>query len=126
MKKIWFYLCVIQTVIIVGGLLFMILFSKGVPKVEKEDLVAYLSEFSEENNYIPRYGYISDAKTAKRVGSAILDELSGNNFIGFISIVYDEKNHLWMVKKNYLFGDDCFVVIEQDSGKIIKVLFTKN
>ena len=39
---------------------------------------------------------------------------------------YDEKNRLWKVNKSNLFAQGGFVIIEQDTGKIVRALLNKN
>lgn len=124
-KKIWFYLFIIQAIIIVGLILLTICPSIVISKPKNVDLKEYLDSFSEGNNYLPDAGYIPDAETAKIVGGAVLDELTGNCFFGITAVEYDEENRLWLVNKGYLFSPGGFVVIEQDSGKIVKALLNK-
>ena len=124
-KKSLIYLSVIQTIIILVFILITICSSVLFTKPQKADLTEYLSELSEEHNYFPDRGYIPDAETAKAVGEKIIDSLTGNKGLGAISIKYDEENRLWQVGKSYLFRGGGFVIIEQDSGRVIKALLTK-
>lgn len=125
-SKVWFYLCIFQAIIM--GLVFTMLLPSFTNKdLQQVDLVEYLSQFDEKNNYLPDTGYIPDAKTAVAVGSAILDELVGNGYspINSTAIEYDEQNRLWLIKKSYFPHHGGFVIVEQDSGKIVKALLTK-
>lgn len=124
-KNIWFYLCIIQTVILFGVIIAGVWSSISNPKARKVDLGEYLSQFSEDNNFIPDTGYIPDAKTAKIVGSQIIDKLTNKSLFGVTTVEYDDKNRLWKVEKGYLFSHGGFVIIEQDNGKVIKALLTK-
>ncbi len=74
---------------------------------------------------MPDAGYIPDAKTAKAVCEPMIDEMTGNKSLGGVTIAYDAENRLWLVEKSYLFAPGGFVLIEQDSGKILKALLTK-
>ena len=124
-KKIWFYLCIIQAVIIIGGTLMVSQSAFASLEIEAMDVAAYLDEFAEENNFIPDAGYIPDAQTAKAVGGEIIDNLTGKNWFGVTTVKYDEENRLWLIEKGYLFSQGGFVVIEQDSGRVIKALLYK-
>ena len=124
-RKVWFYICIFQSVVLIGVLIVCLWSPFAVPKVRKTDLKEFLNQFSENNNYLSDEGYIPDAKTAKIVGSRIVDNLTGHSWFGGVNIEYDQKNRLWKVNKGYLFSNGGFVVIEQDSGKIIKALLSK-
>jgi hypothetical protein len=102
-KKIWFYLCVAQAIIILGFVLTMVLPSLTNKKPQSVDLKDYLSQFDEGNNYLPESGYIPDAETAQAVGSAIIDKMMGKGYSPINSTVveYDEENRLWLIKKGY-------------------------
>lgn len=114
-------ICVIQLFIILLTLLPSII----PPNVLDADLVEYLDQYTEDNNYYPDNGYIPNAKTAKKIGIAIIDELTDSSGLGFVTIKYDKDNKLWYIQKNYLLGKGCFIVIEQESGKVIKALLLK-
>lgn len=124
-RKCWFYLCIIQTVLLLGAVCLAIWPSLTAEKLQKTDLTEYVVQFSEENNYLPDAGYIPDTETAKAVGSVVIDKLTGNSLFGTITVKYDEDNRLWKISKSYLFRQGGFVIIEQDSGKIVKALLTK-
>lgn len=125
-KKIWFYLSVIQTIILVGIIAVSMWSSLSVPKYKNTDLKKYLEEHKYVN-YLPAAGYIPDAKTAKIVGSQIIDRMTGNSgfVISEINIEYDEENRLWLVSKSYLFKNGGIIVIQQDSGEIIKAFLVR-
>lgn len=124
-NRVWFYLCIIQTIALFAAVLFLII---GVfpwtPEPQTVDLNEYLQQFAEENNFVPDVGYIPDARTAKTVGSAIIEQLCGIKY-GFVEIAYDRQNRLWRVERWNLFHPGAMVVIEQDSGKVIKALLSK-
>ena len=85
----------------------------------------YLDDFSEDNNNYPELGYIPDAKTAATVGGAVIDQLTGKHLLGAITVSYDPEARLWLVHKGYFPHAGGFVIIEQDSGRIIKALLCK-
>jgi len=128
MKKIWFYLCITQAIIIVI-ILFSFLWSLYTPiHVNKTNIEEYVLQFNENNNYLPTNGYIPDAKTAQIIGVKIINKLTNHTEFSFgsVNVEYDETNRLWKVQKTYLFGTPgAFVVFERDTGKIIKALLIK-
>lgn len=125
-KNVWLILCIIESIVIFCGFSLFFLSSIYFPKAKTINLQEYL-EYAEDNNYFPEVGYISNAKTAKVVGSQIIDDLTGNNSfsISCVTVEYDEQNRLWKVSKGYLFKRGGLVIIEQDSGRVVKALFTK-
>ena len=124
-KKIWFWLCLIEAaVILVGGC--AVLFSAPSVFYEGEmDIRSYVDDLAEDNNYAPEVGYIPDAKTAATVGGAVIDQLTGKHLFGAVTVSYDPEARLWLVHKGYFPHAGGFVVIEQDSGRIIKALLCK-
>ena len=124
-KKIWFYLCIVQAVIIVAGLILTVAPPKYTVDTEDVDLRAYVDSFHADNNCLPDVGYIPDAETASVVGSVIIDKITGRSRFGATTVTYDEENRLWMVERGYLFAPGGFVVIEQDTGRVIKMLLEK-
>lgn len=126
-KKIWFYLCLIQFAIIAGIFGILLWSSLSTPNLKRADLKEYIEQFSPDNNYIPDTGYVPDARTAKIIGSQIIDNFTGNSRFcpSSVTVKYDEENRLWLVEKGYFYSHGGFIIIEQDSGKIIKALLTK-
>ena len=124
-KKLWFWLCLIETtVILVGGC--AVLFSTPYVSYEGEsDIRSYVDDLAEDNNYAPEVGYIPDAKTAATVGGAVIDQLTGKHLFGAVTVSYDPEARLWLVHKGYFPHAGGFVIIEQDSGRIIKALLCK-
>lgn len=125
-KKFWFYLCIIQAIILASMIAVFLWSSFSPVHYEKTNLQELLEEL-EGQNYLPETGYIPDAKTAKIVGACIIDNLTEHSRfrISSVTVEYDEENRLWLVSKGYLFSHGGFVVIEQDSGKIVKALLMK-
>lgn len=81
---------------------------------------------SPENNYQREQGYVSDAKTAARIGNAVIDSmLSSTLDVGTLSVGYDEETRMWYVSKSYIFHRGGFVIISQDTGEIVKMLLFK-
>ena len=123
-SKIWFYLCIVLFSILVFVGVACVVEEYTVPKVENADLSEYLE--NSENNYSLENGYIGDAKTAKKVGCAIIDRATGkNSLFSNATVEYDKELRLWKITKGYLFSGGAFVVIEQDTGKVVKLLLTK-
>ena len=123
--KVLFYLCIIQSIIIIVLVLTIVPQKFTVTNTEVLNLREYVDSFDVDNNYLPDVGYIPDAETADAIGSAIIDKLTGHSLLGVSTVTYDEENRLWMVERGYLFSQGAFVVIEQDTGRIIKALLYK-
>ena len=124
-NKILFFLCIVQAIVIVGLVIMIIPESFTYNDKENIDLKEYLESFPEDNNYLPDVGYIPDAETANAIGSAIIDKLTGKSMLGGSVVSYDEENRLWMIERGYLFSRGAFVIIEQDTGRILKALLCK-
>ena len=124
-NKICFCLCIVQTVIIAVMLAVTVFGRDAVYEAEEIDLREYVNSFHEDNNFLPDAGYIPDAKTAGEVGSAIIDSMLGRSWFGATTVTYAWENRLWKVERNYFFVPGAFVVIEQDTGRIIKALKSK-
>ena len=123
--KVLFYLCIIQSIIIIVLVLTIVPQKFTVTNTEVLNLREYVDSFDVDNNCLPDVGYIPDAETADAIGSAIIDKLTGHSLLGVSTVTYDEENRLWMVERGYLFSQGAFVVIEQDTGRIIKALLYK-
>ena len=130
-NKIWFYLCIAQAFVLIVVMIMSLWSSYSVPKVKNANLKEYLEETA-DIGYLPDVGYIPDAKTAKIIGSQLIDKMVGNSRFhpGGVAIEYDEDNRLWLISKGYFYGIFALgpggvVVIEQDSGKIVKAFKTK-
>ena len=95
-KKCWFYICIVQAVVILSMVFMPKLASLTAPELEEADLVEFLSHYHEDNNFLPDVGYVPDAETAA-VGSAIVDKLTGQKIFGTIGVTYDEENRLWKI-----------------------------
>jgi len=118
---VWFYLFIIQTNILLI-ILALFLLTHLIPiKIEKADIVDYVNINSVNYSYKPEVGYVHDARTAKIIGTNIINDLFGNSRfrIGFSYVVYDEENRLWRIGKVYLPGGGGIVVIKQDNGEVI-------
>lgn len=126
-QRLLLSLAIVQGVILILIVMSSIRSASNEQRYECADLKAYMAQFVEGNNYIPSSGYVPDAKTARAVGSSILDTLIANRSIlgSSVEVQYDEKNRLWRVGKSYLLGGGGFVIIEQDSGRIRLALLSK-
>ncbi len=127
MKKTWFYLCIIESIILIGSIAAFFLFSTHmIKKVETVDLTSYLKE-TEIHYWQPEEGFIPNAETAKAIGSEIIDNLLGKRTfdIKAVTVKYDEKNRLWLVHKGYLFNQGGKVILSRDTGEIISVSLDK-
>ena len=125
-SKVWFYFSVAQAVIILFGIFAQFAQAHIPQRIEYADLTTYVSQFSEENNCLPDEGSIPDAKVAKKIGGAMIDEMTHYRW-GVVYVTYDAEHRLWMVEKGYFFHPrrGAFVVIEQDTGRVLKALRTK-
>ncbi len=124
-KKLWFWLCVMEAVVILVGGCALLFTIPSVTYDGEMDIAAYLSDFAEDNNGAPEVGFIPDYETAGEVGGAIIDELTGKHLFGSVTVSYDAENRLWLVTKNYFPWGGGFVVVEQDSGRVVKALLHK-
>ena len=115
----------IEAVIILVGGCALLFTTPSVIYEGEMDVQVYLDDFSEDNNYYPELGYIPDAKTAATVGVAVIDQLTGKHLFGAVTVSYDPEARLWLVQKGYFPHAGGFVIIEQDSGRIIKALLCK-
>lgn len=125
-KMLVFAFTFLGVLIILGTLLFLHE-SCFFVREEEANLQSYL-EMPAENNYLPDEGHIPNAKTAAKIGSAIIDQMCQDDGVlglGFVDVEYDKSNRLWKVNKGYMFHQGGFVIIEQDTGKIVKALFNK-
>jgi len=123
-KKIWFYLFIVQTIILISVLAISLWPART--SFERVNLKEYLEEHA-GINYMPDAGYIPDAQTAKIVGAQIIDNMVGQKSLTNLSVVveYDEENRLWLVGKGYFPHHGGEVILEQDSGKVVKAFLTK-
>lgn len=124
-KKIWFWLCIAEAVIILSGGCVLLFATPSVTYEGETDLQTYLDDLTEDNDNYPEVGYIPDAKTAAAVGGAVIDQLTGKHLFGAVTVSYDPEARLWLVHKGYFPHAGGFVIIEQDSGRIIKALLCK-
>lgn len=124
-KKIWFWLCMVEAAIILVGGCALLFATPSVTYGGEMDIQAYLEDIPEGNNNYPEVGYIPDAKTAAAVGSAVIDQLTGKNLFGAVTVSYDPDARLWLVHKGYFPHAGGYVVIEQDSGRIVTALLCK-
>lgn len=125
-KRIWIYIAIGFLVMIVVATAVVSNYSSAFIKPKEADLQRYL-ELPPENNYYSSNDCIPDAQTAARVGSIIIDNMCDKCIfnVGFITVEYDGANRLWKINKSYFFSQGGFVVIEQDTGEIIKALLNK-
>jgi hypothetical protein len=131
-KKCWFYICIAQAVVIVSLVLWCTWSAITTPEVKTDDLKEFMSQYNDNADYYndnPDYlaeaGYIPDGKTAKIVGSAILDKISAKKPLSSDLVFYDAENRLWGVERRYLPSHGVRVIIEQDTSKVVRVIKTK-
>lgn len=125
-KKIWFYMSI--------GLLTLLLLlsieyihsSNVFVEAKETNLQTYL-ELSPDNNHLPEEGYISDCRTAAKIGGEVIDTLCKKGILDFgsVTVEYDPAKRIWKIHKGYLFSSGGFVIIKQDTGEIVKALFDK-
>ena len=124
-KKIWFLLCMVEAAIILVGGCALLITTPSVTYEGEMDIQAYLEDITEGNNNYPEIGYIPDAKTAAAVGGAVIDQLTGKHLFGAVTVSYDPDARLWLVHKGYFPHAGGYVIIEQDSGRIVTALLCK-
>lgn len=126
-KRIWFYISIVLFVFLLILLGAVLNYSCVILDQGNANLQVYM-EMVPENNFYANKACIPDAKTAAKVGSAIIDNMCNKNgfHFGFITVEYDGTNRLWEVNKAYgLFNQGGFVIIKQDTGEIIRALLNK-
>ena len=124
-RKLWFWLCIAEAVIILAGGCALLFATPSVTYEGETDLQAYLDDLTEDNYNYPEVGYIPDAKTAAAVGGAVIDQLTGRHLFGAVTVSYDPEARLWLVHKGYFPHAGGYAVIEQDSGRIVTALLCK-
>lgn len=124
-KKCWFYICIAQAVVIIGLVLHCAWPAITTQEVSTNDLIKLMSGWNDNANVLAEDGYIPDGKTAKIVGSAILDNLSLETLLSYDLLSYDSENRLWRVERRYFPSHGVCVIIEQDTGKVVRVIKTK-
>ena len=128
-RKVWFYLFWTQLVLSLVVCAAYVCFDNfaSEPAVKETDIGAYLAE---RKAYEDKYGestfeqgYIPDARTAERIGGAIIDSMCKRGWcIGEgTEVEYDPVNRLWKVQKGYVFPRyyGGIVVLEQDTGEVL-------
>ena len=123
-KKFWFYMCIAQAVVIVGLVLWCVWPAITTPDVQTDDLKEFMNQYNDNANYSAEAGYIPDGKTAKIVGSAILDKISAKSLLSSDLVFYDAENRLWRVERRYPPSHGVCVIIEQDTCKVVRVIKT--
>ena len=124
-KKCWFYICIAQAVVIVSLMLWCAWPAITTLEVKTDDLKEFMRQYSDKANYLTEAGYIPDGETAKIIGSAILDKISTKTPLSSDLLFYDAENRLWRVERRYLPSHGVCVIIEQDTGRVVRVIKTK-
>ena len=124
-KKCWFYICIAQAVVIVSLVLWCAWSAISIPEVKIDNLNEFMSQYNDNANCFIEAGYIPDGKTAKIVGSAILDKISTKTLFSSDLLFYDAENRLWRVERRYPPSHGVCVIIEQDTGKVVRAIKTK-
>lgn len=125
-KKTWFYAfiaAILAVVILIAALLNC---SYMFTVANETDLKNY-RDSSDVNNYYSDGECVPDAKTAAKIGEAIIDNMCNNKFLNFgvVTVEHDRVNRLWKVNKGSLFSKGGFVIIDQQNGEIVKALLNK-
>lgn len=130
-KKVWFYLSIVQSIILIGVLCLFIWESiyLNYSNVYTVDLLEIVDKY--EEIYVPEKGFVPDARAAKIIGEQAIDGFRRSegeatvNVLSLISVEYDAENRLWRVDKAGLFWGGAFAIIDQDTGEIILVQLKK-
>ena len=124
-RKVWFYLFWIYLGISLMTLTFGAFLELSSYKVQESNIGSFLDEYNSyaevDGGYVPAYGYIPDAKTAVKVGGAIIDGICKPDWalLETVSVEYESVNRLWKVQKGYLPYASAIVVLDQDTGKVL-------
>ena len=124
-ERIWLRLCILEAALILILGLALILSSRSILYVGESDVSAYLTEYPDAPAHVPEEGYVPDAKTAGAIGGPVVDKMTGGGFLGSVMVSYDPDDRLWMVTKTYFPYGGGFVIIEQDTGRILLALLHK-
>ena len=125
-KSAWLYISIVLFVALLIMSISVLNYSYVFIKYENSNLQDDL-DLLPENNYYADEPCVPDAKTAARIGSAVLDNMcnaSGFGLFRFTYVEYDEANRVWRVTKSYV-RTSGIVIIDQDTGEIIRALFQK-
>lgn len=125
-KTAWFYISLALFVALLIMSISVLNYSYVFIKYKNSNLQDDL-DLLPENNYYANEPCVPDAKTAAKIGSAILDNMcnaSVFDLFRFTYVEYDEFNRVWRVTKSYV-RTSGIVLIDQDTGEIIRALFQK-
>ena len=129
--KRWFYLFWIQFILIIVIVVVSAFSSISASNFKEANIGTYLEDalaYREAyGGYIPEDGYIPNAKAASKVAEAIVDPIFAGrlNVISGTTVEHDAANRLWKVHRWYLFHLGATIVIDQDSGEVLDVVFHK-
>ena len=130
-SKVWFYLFWILFVIMFFTFAIMVYSHFSASQYKKADVGSYLEDqlaYREAyGGYVPKDGYIPDAKTAAKVAEAIVDATFSDRLNVFPAtlVEYDAESRLWKVNVGYLFHQGATIVLNQDTGEVLDIVFHK-
>ena len=132
-QNIWFYLSIFLTlIVIIQGSTMLGLFQNSTIDFVEVSMEADSGNWG--TGVTQNVEYIADAETAAKVGSLIIDCVcseAGKAILPWeksswgVSVEYDPTLRLWRISKGYLLHRGAVVVLEQDTGKVISLLFQK-
>lgn len=130
-KKIYLCLLVITSVTSAVLLLFSIFLANSMCVFDTEAKIRDLSYYLESADVGINCsnGYVPDAQTAARIGSSVIDHLCDKDITDFgdTHVYYDEENRVWKVVKTYgPYSPSALVIIDQDTGAILKAFYQEN
>ena len=82
--------------------------------------------YGEEPGFVPENGFVTDARTAEAIGSAVIDHVTGHTSLQKGEVFFDHNHNLWIVCRSYWFSPGAEAYIDPKTGRILKLLFYKD
>ena len=124
----WLYVVIVVETVLLALSLALQIYSSVPPRIKEhwhyvDDLEHF--PYPAEPGYYPEEGFVSSAKSAEAIGSAIIDDITGKSSLIKASVYYDSENKIWIIYKSYFDAPGGVVYIDQQTGEVLKFLFLK-
>lgn len=117
-KKL-FFICIAE------GVLLLLFFCYFLLSVLPPKTLSHMT-YGEEPGLVPENGFVTDARTAEAIGSAVIDRVTGHTSIQKGEVFFDHDHNLWIVCRSYWFSPGAEAYIDPQTGEIVKLLLYKN